>query len=325
MHHSDEQIQKIIERKSKYLREGTIWRARSGETYYVLSVANLSVATNPNATDRQLEMFSPCVVFMNENKDVMTLDLDLFLRAYSYVRLSRKLAKGIQHMLELPFARVAPQSAENWNVRFFGADQSKVSYTEEHLVSALVSVTSPSDGVYMFYFDPEEDIDPYRLEQCFRGEIGSTYLFASIISDYFKFSATFKIAFDYVGLEIINRKSLIVLTLREAEADKTMPVTVNTESLELSKSAVPVMVNPESLELPKSAVQQEDLPTDAKMEIVPTPDDAESLNNQTSSTEVPQEKQTVFTLNEQKNIVSLSDDVADSIAKDVLLENSHAN
>ena len=70
--------------KAKHLVQGSIWVNKKGRKYTVLAVSNISVHENEKASERQLEMFPLCVIFLNSENDVFSLDVDKFINAYDY-------------------------------------------------------------------------------------------------------------------------------------------------------------------------------------------------------------------------------------------------
>lgn len=70
--------------KAKHLVQGSIWVNKKGRKYTVLAVSNISVHENEKSSERQLEMFPLCVIFLNSENDVFSLDVDKFINAYDY-------------------------------------------------------------------------------------------------------------------------------------------------------------------------------------------------------------------------------------------------
>lgn len=110
--------------KAKHLVQGSVWVNKKGRKYTVLAVSNISVHENENSSERQLEMFPLCVIFLNSENDVFSLDVDKFIKVYEYDSDNENLDVCMNNVFDANVGKYKPEDVEEIAVEDIEIDAS---------------------------------------------------------------------------------------------------------------------------------------------------------------------------------------------------------
>lgn len=110
--------------KAKHLVQGSVWVNRKGRKYTVLAVSNISVHENESSSERQLDMFPLCVIFLNSENDVFSLDVDKFIKAYEYDSDNNDLDICMNNVFDANVGKYKPEDVEEIAVEDIEIDAS---------------------------------------------------------------------------------------------------------------------------------------------------------------------------------------------------------
>lgn len=117
--------------KAKHLVQGSVWVNKKGRQYTVLAVSNISVHENENSSERQLETFPLCVIFLNSENDVFSLDVDKFIKVYEYDSDNENVDICMNNVFDANVGKYKPEDVEEIAVEDIEIDAS----SEEDLES----------------------------------------------------------------------------------------------------------------------------------------------------------------------------------------------
>lgn len=241
-----------LENKAQHLSPGSVWESLRGSRFTVIAVTNLTVATDDNAPKRRRELFPLSVVFLNEENDIFSCNVESFLKAYSFVYTDEVVDSYMSQVYAANVGELGPVnrkkieqeqkkqiSAKNeetgvtlaqqmlgakYSIKFIStSEEVQPVLTSEALAEALtsysVSLDSTGDRFYKFVFATNYVVNHSTLNATFNpevyGEEENTYQKFTIESD---LGVKDEIAWNtYCGLslEVVNQESFIALILAD--------------------------------------------------------------------------------------------------------------
>nr|DAH47984.1 MAG TPA: hypothetical protein [Caudoviricetes sp.] len=251
-----------IQKKAELLGPGSVWESTRGSRYTVLAVTNLAIASRETSSARQRQLFPISVVFLNEDNEIFSCEVDRFLRMYEWVYnddvvdtyISQVYAANAGDLGPVDRKRIEKEQKEKavmaadeesatlaqqmlggkYTIKFLPTtDEVKPLLSSEALAEALTSYSVNLDSTgarfYKFVFATNSVVDQRTISKTFNpeeyGDEENTYQKFTIESD---IGVRDEIAWNtYCGisLEIINHESFIALTLADTvEGTQEEPV-----------------------------------------------------------------------------------------------------
>lgn len=241
-----------VQKKAELLGPGSVWESTRGSRYTVLAVTNLAIASRETSSLRQRELFPISVVFLNEDNEIFSCEVDRFLRMYDWVYnddvidtyISQVYAANAGELGPVDRKRIEKEQKEKavmaadeesatlaqqmlggkYTIKFLPTTKDvKPLLSSEALAEALTSYSVNLDSTgarfYKFVFATNSVVDQRTISKTFNpeeyGDEENTYQKFTIESD---IGVKDEIAWNtYCGisLEIINHESFIALTLAD--------------------------------------------------------------------------------------------------------------
>lgn len=241
-----------VQKKAELLGPGSVWESTRGSRYTVLAITNLAIASRETSSPRQRELFPISVVFLNEDNEIFSCEVDRFLRMYDWVYnddvidtyISQVYAANAGELGPVDRKRIEKEQKEKavmaadeesatlaqqmlggkYTIKFLPTTEDvKPLLSSEALAEALTSYSVNLDSTgarfYKFVFATNSVVDQRTISKTFNpeeyGDEENTYQKFTIESD---IGVKDEIAWNtYCGisLEIINHESFIALTLAD--------------------------------------------------------------------------------------------------------------